>query len=214
MSPETVGVAANLPHAFKKVKTAKRSFAKTAAAAPCFSDETMADESNMDWLNASFHVESYDESDMRDEIDGIPVVRISKAIREELTEPWKKALILQFFGKSIGFPLLQQKVLRLWNIKGKLDLIDLGVNCYVARFERADDCKHVFLDGPWKILDNYIVPQRWHPDFDLTTAKVEKMAVLVRLPGLPVEYFRYDVLKLILERVGTPLKLDKTTAGV
>lgn len=40
------------------------------------------------------------------------------------------------------------------------------------------------------------------------------MAVWVRLPGLPVEYFRNDVLKLILGKVGTPLKLDMTTAAV
>lgn len=212
--PGDLGGVAGPSRAFKKVRVSKRTFAEAAAAAPSFGVDSMSEDTEMDWLKDGFQLESDDESDTRDEIDGIPIVRIPKAIREELVEPWRSALILKFLGKSIGFSLLQQKLLRLWNLKGKLELIDLGENCYVARFELADDCKHVLLDGPWKILDNYIVPQRWRPDFDPTTAKVEKMAVWVRLPGLPVEYFHEDILKLILERVGTPLKLDRTTAGV
>lgn len=54
--------------------------------------------------------------------------------------------------------------------------------------------------------------KRWKPEFDPTMENILIMAVWVmRLPGLPVEYFRVDVLKLILERVGKTLKLDRTT---
>ncbi|XP_031096935.1 uncharacterized protein LOC116001187 [Ipomoea triloba] len=37
------------------------------------------------------------------------------------------------------------------------------------------------------------------------------MAVWVRLPDLPMEYFRYDTITAILDNVGKPLKLDRTT---
>ncbi|XP_019185063.1 PREDICTED: uncharacterized protein LOC109180033 [Ipomoea nil] len=40
------------------------------------------------------------------------------------------------------------------------------------------------------------------------------MAVWVRLPRLAAEYFRDDVIKSILEGVGKPLQLDRTTAAV
>nr|GLL45962.1 uncharacterized protein LOC109164864 [Ipomoea trifida] len=40
------------------------------------------------------------------------------------------------------------------------------------------------------------------------------MVVWVRVPGLPIEYFREDAVKDILAMVGTPLKLDMTTTGV
>lgn len=73
---------------------------------------------------------------------------------------------------------------------------------------------HVLLDGPWKIFDHYLVIQRWKPDFYPTVEKISTMAVWVRLPGLPIEYFRKDILRTILDCVGTPLKLDKTTAAV
>lgn len=60
----------------------------------------------------------------------------------------------------------------------------------------------------------YIVAQRWKPDFDMNSSKLEKMAMWVRLPGLPIEYYRDDVIRLILDKVGTPLKLDSMMAGV
>lgn len=73
---------------------------------------------------------------------------------------------------------------------------------------------HVLFDRPWKIFDNYLVIQRWQPEFDPLTAKLSKMAVWVRIPRLLVEYFREDVIKSVLENVGKPLKLDRTTVGV
>lgn len=40
------------------------------------------------------------------------------------------------------------------------------------------------------------------------------MAVWLCLLGLPVEYYREDIIKLILGHIGTPLKLDRTTVEV
>lgn len=70
------------------------------------------------------------------------------------------------------------------------------------------------MDGPWKLFDNYIVTQRWRPDFDPKLSKIENMAVWVRFLDLLVEYFQEDVIRIILQHVGTSLKLDKTTTGV
>lgn len=212
--PETVGGSLRLPSSYKRVRTMKRSFAETAAAAPRFGDEVIMEEGDVEWFKDDISVESDDETEAMEGADGIPVVKIPKAVRKDLIEPWRNAIILKFLGKNVGFPLLLQKTRQLWNVKGKFELIDLGFNCYVARFELAKDCMHVLLDGPWKIYDHYIVPQRWKPDFDPSTAKLVKMAVWVRLPGLPVEYFREDIIKLILQQVGTPLHLDRATAGV
>lgn len=85
---------------------------------------------------------------------------------------------------------------------------------YIARFELKRDCMHALLNGLWKIFDHYVVPWRWKSDFDSKTTKVDKMTVWVQLPSLPMEYFRDDVIKMILEHAGTHLKLDRKTAGV
>lgn len=82
------------------------------------------------------------------------------------------------------------------------------MGCYTAKFELEMDCMHALLNGPWKITDHYVIPQRWKLDFDLKIVKVDKMVVWVLLLGLPVEYFRDDIIKMILEHFGTLLKLD------
>lgn len=122
------------------------------------------------------------------------------------------ALIIKFLGKNVSFNVLNQRLPGMWGLQGRLHLIDIGYGCFVARFDNKTDYLHVLLDGPWKIFDNYLVAQRWEPDFKPRTAKLKKMAVWVRLPELSVEYFRDDTIKQILENVGKPLKLDRTTA--
>lgn len=124
------------------------------------------------------------------------------------------ALIIKYLDKPVAFNLFKLRMAKIWNLQGRMDMIDVGSGCFVVRFSTADDCKRVLLDGTWKLFDNYVVAQRWRPDFDPKTSKLEKMPVWVRLPGLPVEYYRDDVLKLISQQVGTPLKLDKMTADV
>ncbi|XP_031126952.1 uncharacterized protein LOC116029189 [Ipomoea triloba] len=91
--------------------------------------------------------------------------------------------------------------------------MDIGYGCFVIRFEDRKDYLHVLLDGPWKVFDNYLVVQRWEPKFKPRTTKLSKMAVWVRLSNLYPEYFRDDVVKMILENIGKPLKFDRTTAA-
>lgn len=71
-------------------------------------------------------------------------------------------------------------------------MMEVSSSWYIARFEHAKDCHHVLVDGPWKLFDQYVVTQRWKPTFNPATTKIEKMAMWVRLPRLPVEYFSKD----------------------
>lgn len=198
----------------KKFRSMKRSFAETAAGPARFAGDQEKSGQEGDWFDEGIAVDSDDEDDGSESQGDIPVVKLPKALRKELVDEWKNALIVKFLGKPVAFQIFYHRLMRICGIKGKLDLIDVGYNCYVARFEDVANCKHVLFDGPWKLFDNYIVTQRWRPDFDPKSSKMEKMAVWVRLPGLPVEYFREDVIRMILEHVGTPLKLDKTTVCV
>ncbi|XP_031120449.1 uncharacterized protein LOC116023587 [Ipomoea triloba] len=148
---------------------------------------------------------------MHEESDGRSRVHFPKELRRELCQEWRLALIIKYLGKNINFHVLQQRLPSIWGLQGRLHLIDIGFGCFVARFDNKKDYLHVLLDGPWKIFDNYLITQRWVPDFKARTAKFAKMAVWVRLPELSVEYFRDDTIKIILGNIGKPLKLDRTT---
>ncbi|XP_019159669.1 PREDICTED: uncharacterized protein LOC109156269 [Ipomoea nil] len=131
---------------------------------------------------------------MSSDSSGILVVKIPKDLRKELVKPWKNTLTLKFLGKRISFNVLFHRLSRI--------------------FELAKDCMHALIGGPWKVFDHYVMPQRWSPYFDPAKAAIQKMVIWVRLTGLPVEYFREDIIKLILDHVGFPLKMDWTTVGV
>ncbi|XP_019153453.1 PREDICTED: uncharacterized protein LOC109149917 [Ipomoea nil] len=210
--PVAEGEARRAPHSGKRVKILKRSFAEAATASPRLDDDTMVEETDDDWLGEGFVVEPDKETESVR--DGIPVAKFPKAFREELVKPWRKALIVKFLGKPPAFPLLKQRLLKLWNINDKVEMIDVGFNFYIVRFNVASEYRHVLLDGPWKLFGCYVIPQRWRPNFDPQTAKMEKMTVWVRLPGLSAEYYRDDAVKNILIHVGNPIKLDRCTAGV
>ncbi|XP_031091116.1 uncharacterized protein LOC115996114 [Ipomoea triloba] len=164
-----------------------------------------------EWAFEDIDVDSDSEPEVRDMADGRPHVTFSKELQKELCSAWKMALILKYLGKNIHFNVLNQRLPNIWKLQGKMTLIDIGYGCFVARFDNKNDYLHALLDGPWKMFDNYLVTQRWVPEFRARTAKLSKMAVWVRLPDLPMEYFRDDTIRAILDNVGKPLKLDRTT---
>lgn len=195
----------------KKVRTYKRSFADTVASQATFTFDEDQTSDEYDWAFEEPDIESDSELEMHDESDGRPRVHISKALRQELCQEWSLALIIKYLGKNISFHVLQHRLPGLWGLQGRLHLIDIGYGCFVARFDNKKDYLHVLLDGPWKMFDNYLVAQRWVPEYKPKTAKLAKMAVWVRLPDLHIEYFRDDIIKSILSNIGKPLKLDRTT---
>ncbi|XP_019168955.1 PREDICTED: uncharacterized protein LOC109164864 [Ipomoea nil] len=198
----------------KRYKTSKRTFAETASDHPMLGEDNGDVEEENCWFDTEIVVESDKEDDDPSAAGDIPVVKFSKKQREEWIKPWKNALLVKFLGKAVALPLFQQRMLRIWKPEGRSEIIDLGSGWFIARFQLQKDCLHVLVDGPWKLFNHYVVAQRWRPNFRPETAKVERMAVWTRLPGLPVEFFREEAIKEILRNVGTPLKLDTTTIGV
>ncbi|XP_031126652.1 uncharacterized protein LOC116028935 [Ipomoea triloba] len=198
------------PHAHTAKK--KRTFADAVASidTPVTGESSRVDAN--EWAFEDIDVESDSEPDANDMADSRPRVTFSKELRKELCSAWKMALIIKYLGKNIHLNVLNQRLPTMWNLQGKMNLIDIGYGCFVAGFDSKIDYLHVLLDGPWKLFDNYLVTQRWEPEFRPRTAKLSKMAVWVRLPDLPMEYFRDDTIRAILENVGKPLKLDRTTA--
>ncbi|XP_031095020.1 uncharacterized protein LOC115999304 [Ipomoea triloba] len=201
-----------LSHLAKKQQQMKRSFADAVASINISAEELPSRVEANEWAFEDFDVESDTEPDANDIVERRPRVTFSKELRKELCSAWKMALIIKYLGKNIHCNVLNQRLPSMWNLQGKMTLIDIGYGYFVARFDSKIDYLHVLLDGPWKIFDNYLVAQRWEPEFRPRTAKLSKMAVWVRLPELPMEYFRDDTIKAILTNVGKPLKLDKTTS--
>lgn len=59
-------------------------------------------------------------------MEGIPMVKLTKAKKKELREPLRMALIIKLLGKSISYNVLVARVTQMWRLADEFDLIDLG----------------------------------------------------------------------------------------
>jgi hypothetical protein len=61
------------------------------------------------------------------------------------------------------------------------------------------------------IYDHYLIAREWSPNFHPSDATIEKAAVWVRIPDLPIEYYDAKVLHYIGDRIGVTMKVDRNT---
>lgn len=53
--------------------------------------------------------------------------------------------------------------------------------------------------------------RRWNANFDPNSASVEKAAVWVRLPGISMEFYDDEFLKIVGSPIAKPFKVNFTT---
>jgi hypothetical protein len=67
------------------------------------------------------------------------------------------------------------------------------------------------MDEPWFIYDHYLTVKERSPNFHSASDTIENVAVWVRISILPIEYYDAKVLKIIGDRIGKTVKMDKNT---
>lgn len=86
----------------------------------------------------------FEPSDIEDEEPGMgkgkkqddhlcPVVKISSEELHEARRPWKKAVIVKVIGKRLGIRFLRSRLLKLWQLKGILEIMDLEHDYFLVR---------------------------------------------------------------------------------
>ncbi|KAJ1425768.1 Ribonuclease H-like superfamily [Sesbania bispinosa] len=144
-----------------------------------------------------------------------PIVKISREEKKGICIPWKRTVIIKLMGKRIGFRMLQNRLSKLWQPSSSMEIIDMENDYFLVRFSNSDDLNHVLEHGPWMILDHYLVVQRWRPEFFPFEDKLERVAVWIRIPGLPVEYYNRKILWRI--DIGAPPEnhgIDNSQVGI
>ena len=130
-----------------------------------------------------------------------------------LFRSWNHALIVKVFGRTVGFHYLHSKVVSLWKPVGRLDCIDLGHDFFLMRFGLVEDHKNVIKGGPWFIGGHFLTVRAWEPNFKPANALCNMVAVWIRLPKLPFEYYDPGVLREIGNAIGPVLRVNSNTAS-
>ena len=145
--------------------------------------------------------------------EGFAVVNLSRETKQRIRAPWTNALIVKVFGKTVGFNYLQSKLHTLWKPTGRTDCVDLECDFFVIRFSCREDHDTVLKKGPWFIREHFLSIRPWVSNFRPDTANIASVAVWVRLPKLPIEYYDAEALKEIEQAIGTVLCIDTHTAS-
>nr|KYP46870.1 Transposon TX1 uncharacterized [Cajanus cajan] len=120
-------------------------------------------------------------------------------------------LVVKVLGKKVSFCTLENKLQRCWTKGGPISIIDMPEDFYLIKFSK-EDYQFALFEGPWLVIDHYLIVQRWRPFFLTHAKKVQKVAVWIRIPRMPIELYNSRFLTRVGNILGTMLKIDKLTS--
>lgn len=128
-------------------------------------------------------------------------------------QPWRWALILKVIRKTFNFRILEQRLLRLWELENRCEMIDINDGYVIVRFYSAKDYTKVMDGGPWMVMGHYLTIVKRRPNFRITDA-ITSTLIWVRFPKLSIEMFSEKVLFGMGNTMGKTVKIDRTIEGV
>ena len=89
-----------------------------------------------------------------------------------------------------------------------MDLVDLGHDCFLARFWVKEDLDNVLKEGPWFIGQHFLAIKPWESEFSASEVDLSQVAIWVRLLGLPIGFYALEVLENIGSAIRPVLRID------
>ncbi|XP_028800323.1 uncharacterized protein LOC114755608 [Neltuma alba] len=148
-------------------------------------------------------VAEQDQDQMEDE--DCPILRVPREEYERWCAPWRKSLIVKLLGKCIPLWLMKQNLERLWKTKHAYTIRDLDNDFFVVSFDDEYDMNQIHQEGPWMIVDHYLIVQHWRPNFDPWEAELQKK----KLQTLKVDKITYASERGRFARICVELDLRK-----
>jgi hypothetical protein len=158
-------------------------------------------------------ISSDEENDKEPPEEGEVVIKFTRELKHRIRAPWSTSLIVKVFGRSVGYVFLVNKLKTMWNFAGNFSCVDLGLGFFLIRFDSQSGFEEVLKRGPWFIGEHFLSLRPWVPNFRASEASVKTVAIWVRLPELPVEYYHKDSLLHIGSGLGPVLRVDFNTAA-
>ncbi|KAI3890017.1 hypothetical protein MKX03_025758, partial [Papaver bracteatum] len=108
----------------------------------CFQEWGIEDlESNLDNLNVEGEIPI-------EHTKEIPYIEIDLQTKKRIIQPWKYCLIGKVVGKTVGYKYMSAKTREMWKLVGKMQVLDMGCDFFMFKFEKPEDFKHALLEGP------------------------------------------------------------------
>ena len=94
-----------------------------------------------------------------------------------------------------------------------MDCVDLGKDFYLIKFSEDSDYDKVLRGGPWFIGEHFLAIKPWEPYFKASQATFSFVAIWIKFPKLPIEFYDPLVLREVGSAIGLVLRIDSYTAS-
>lgn len=111
-----------------------------------------------------------------------------------------RSVVIKLLGRTIGFNTLLNKVSLLWNIRGRVQLMDLENDFYLVRF--GSKIRMILTMFYWVVV--HVLSLDIKPISRQPNREVDTQVVWIRLPGLS-RCFYFDFLLRALGRIIEPV---------
>ncbi|KAL4271513.1 hypothetical protein GQ457_13G016790 [Hibiscus cannabinus] len=145
------------------------------------------------------------------EMDGVPFIDFSDRVKDLAVKSMDFTLVLKVLGRCVGYTTLYNRIISLWKPTHQIKLIDIENDHFLVKFASLLDFIHALTDGPWTIFRHYITVEPWSVDFSPLQDHPSRIMVWVRLPGLPITWYKRSLIAAIGARIGQVVKIDYQT---
>lgn len=112
------------------------------------------------------------------------------------------ALICKFMGLRLSLLVLEMWEQRVWNPEGDMEMLLAANNYFIVVFSCMSDSHRAFEGGPYFFNKIELFAKPWHARFNLTQELPSRVLAWVRLPRLPLEFWKSDILHSIALLLG------------
>ena len=135
-----------------------------------------------------------------------PILIIQPEQVSEDVEYWSNhALICKFLGLRLSLPVLESWARRIWNPEGDMEVLLAANNYFMVIFSSMSDRNKAFEGGPYFFNQVGLFIKPWHSGFNSAEEIPSRVPVWIRLPRLPLEFWREDILHSISLLLGRPV---------
>lgn len=92
-----------------------------------------------------------------------------------------------------------------------MEVVDIGNGFSTVTFHNGEDRAKILREGPWFINYRFLSIHCWEPNFNPDKAKLTAVAMWIRMPMLPFEYYNPIIIRNAASQVGPLIQMDDFT---
>ncbi|XP_019434254.1 PREDICTED: uncharacterized protein LOC109340938 [Lupinus angustifolius] len=119
---------------------------------------------------------------------------------------------MKLLGLKLSRKVMEDRLRKLWEVRGALQIFNMPQNYFLVHFANEEDYNHALYEGPWMVVNHYLIVYRCRPFFLSNEKEVHKIVAWIRISGLPIELYNQKFLTRLGSSLGKMLKIDHLTS--